>query len=146
MKLYIIDKKWLVFIVIVLILSSSFLYYYMERSTTTFSETDEVSTLEYHMVTGEFSTTTKDGEKIEAYRFDPGTIIVPKGEKVTLHIFGVNGEEHPFYIEGADIRGIVKKGEETTVPLYFKEEGTYKLICDAHSQNGTKMIAYIVVD
>lgn len=99
------------------------------------------------MVTVEFKTKTDDGKEIEAYRWDPGTIFVPKGEDVTLSIFGVNGKSHPFYIEGTDIKGDVKKGEETIVKLRFDEEGIYRIVCTAHEtikQNGP-MIGYIVV-
>jgi plastocyanin len=101
-----------------------------------------------NMVTGEFKSETEDGKEIEAYRWDPGTIYVPKGKNITLSIYGVNGKEHPFIIEGTDIKGTVKKGEETLIPLRFDEEGTYRLICLTHqdiSHNGP-MIAYIVVD
>jgi plastocyanin len=103
---------------------------------------------EIHLVTGEFKASTEDGKEIEAYRWDPGTIFVEKGEKVRLKILGVNGKEHPFIIEGTDIKGIVKKGEETVVPLEFDKEGTYRLICLTHpsADNSGPMIAYIVVD
>jgi heme/copper-type cytochrome/quinol oxidase subunit 2 len=103
---------------------------------------------EIHMVTGEFKSSTADGKEIEAYRWDPGTIFMEKGEKIRLKILGVNGMEHPFIIEGTDIKGIVKKGEETVVPLQFDKEGTYRLICLTHStaENSGPMIAYIVVD
>lgn len=103
---------------------------------------------EIHLVTGEFKASTEDGKEIEAYRWDPGTIFVEKGEKVRLKILGVNGKEHPFIIEGTDIKGIVKKGEETVVPLEFDKEGTYRLICLTHpsAENSGPMIAYIVVD
>lgn len=103
---------------------------------------------EIHMVTGEFKSLTEDGKEIEAYRWDPGTIFVEKNEKVQLKIFGVNGKEHPFMIEGTDIKGTIKKGEETTVPLQFKEEGVYRLICLTHptAEKSGPMIAYIVVD
>ena len=100
------------------------------------------------MVTAEFSTKMKNGKEMEAYRWDPGTVFLEKGEKVRLVISGINGEEHPFYIEGTKIKGKVKKGEETVVPLQFEKEGTYRLICEVHSDrshNGP-MIAYIVVD
>ncbi|MFD2445636.1 hypothetical protein ACFSO7_16875 [Bacillus sp. CGMCC 1.16607] len=103
---------------------------------------------EIHMVTGEFKATTSKGKVIEAYRWDPGTIFLEKDEKVHLIIYGVNGNEHPFRIEGTNINGMIKKGEETVVPLSFDKEGTYRLICDTHSDkdhNGP-MIAYIVVD
>ncbi|WP_240189951.1 hypothetical protein [Bacillus sp. P14.5] len=63
------------------------------------------------MVTGEFSSETESGEKIESYRWDPGTIVVEKGKEVQFRIYGVNGRAHPFYIEGTDVRGTVKKGK-----------------------------------
>lgn len=103
---------------------------------------------EIHLVTGEFKATTKDGRKIEAYRWDPGAILLNKGEKVSLKIYGVNGMEHPFMIEGTEIKGTVKQGEETVVPLQFNKEGVYRLICLTHpdkDRNGP-MIAYILVD
>lgn len=102
----------------------------------------------FHMVTGEFKTTTADGKVIEAYRFDPGFIYVKKGDHVELRIFGVNGESHPFYIEGTEIQGEVTKGKETIVSFVAKKPGTYRLICVTHQDiaaNGP-MIAYIVVD
>lgn len=103
---------------------------------------------EIHMVTGEFKSTTDDGKEIEAYRWDPGTIFLKKGEKVHLKILGINGKEHPFIIEGTDIKGVVKKGEETEVPLQFDKKGTYRLICLLHpsAEHDGPMIAYIVVD
>jgi plastocyanin len=107
---------------------------------------DQVRTI--HLVTGEFTAETADGKEIEAYRWDPGTIFLNKGEKVKLSIYGVNGKEHPFHIEGTSIKGTVVQGKETIIPLQFKEEGVYRLICHAHpdiASNGP-MIAYIVVD
>lgn len=103
---------------------------------------------EIHLVTGEFKSNTDDGKEIEAYRWDPGTIFVEKGEKISLKILGVNGKEHPFIIEGTEIKGVVKKGEETVVPLQFDKEGTYRLICLTHpsAEHNGPMIAYIVVD
>lgn len=113
---------------------------------TVFNQQDKIRQI--HMVTGEFKSTMKDGKEIEAYRWDPGTIILKKGEKVNLIISGINGVEHPFYIEGTSIKGTVKKGEDTFVPLQFQKEGTYRLICEMHTDrahNGP-MIAYIVVN
>jgi plastocyanin len=102
----------------------------------------------FNMVTSEFSSKTEDGKEIESYRWDPGTIVVQKGQDITLKIYGVNGKEHPFYIEGTDYKGVVQKGEETELTVRFDKEGTYRLICTAHhtlEQNGP-MIGYIVVD
>jgi plastocyanin len=101
-----------------------------------------------HMVTGEFKTTTPDGKEIEAYRFSPGTVFVQKGERVKLSIYGVNGESHPFIIEGLGVKGEVKKGQETTVSFVANKEGIYRIICLTHpdmAHNGP-MIGYIVVD
>ncbi|WP_456274474.1 cupredoxin domain-containing protein [Bacillus sp. AK031] len=99
------------------------------------------------LVTGEFSSTTDSGEEIEAYRWDPGTIVVDKGKEIQFRIYGVNGNSHPFYIEGTDVRGTVKKGEESVFNVTFDKKGTYKLVCEAHptiEKNGP-MIGYIVV-
>lgn len=103
---------------------------------------------EIHLVTGEFKSKTMEGQELESYRWDPGTIFVNAGEKIRLSILGINGKEHPFIIEGTNVKGTVKQGEETIIPLQFKNEGIYRLICLTHpdkSQNGP-MIAYIVVD
>jgi plastocyanin len=100
-----------------------------------------------HIITTEFESETEDGKEIEVYRWDPGTVFVPKGKEVTLSFYGVKGKEHPFYIEGTDVKGNVKKGEETRVKVRFDKKGIYRIVCTAHEtieQNGP-MIAYIVV-
>ncbi|MCK6205304.1 hypothetical protein KZX50_07570 [Bacillus infantis] len=103
---------------------------------------------EIHMVTGEFKATLPDGKELEAYRWDPGTIFIKEGEEVVLKISGINGMEHPFIIEGTDIKGIVKKGGETSVPVKIDKEGIYRLVCLTHPDRGSNgpMIGYIVVD
>ncbi|PYZ94681.1 hypothetical protein CR194_03885 [Salipaludibacillus keqinensis] len=108
---------------------------------------DESERFVLNMVTGEFKSETESGEELESYRWDPGTLVIPKGEPVTLSIFGVNGKEHPFIIEGTDVTGTVKKGEETVLHLQFNEPGTYRLICTTHAtiENNGPMIAYLVV-
>ncbi|MNC47908.1 hypothetical protein D3C76_1146350 [compost metagenome] len=101
-----------------------------------------------HIVTAEAKSTLEDGTTLEAYRWDPGTVFVEKGEEVNLVLYGINGESHPFYIEGTRIKGEVKKGKETTVAFQAFKEGTYRLICLTHpdkNHNGP-MIGYIVVD
>jgi plastocyanin len=101
-----------------------------------------------HLVTGEFSSKLSDGKEIEAYRWDPGTIYVRKGEKINLSIYGVNGESHPFLIEGLNVRGEVKKGKETVVSFQADKEGIYRIICLTHPDiaHHGPMIGYIVVD
>jgi heme/copper-type cytochrome/quinol oxidase subunit 2 len=101
-----------------------------------------------HIVTGEFKTTGNDGKPIEAYRWDPGTIHVKQGELIKLSIFGVNGASHPFIIDGLNIKGEVKKGQETVVTFQAEKPGTYRIICLTHpdiAHNGP-MVGYIVVD
>jgi len=112
------------------------------------NSSEDNKTFHINMVTGEFKSETASGEEIESYRWDPGTIHIPKGEPVTLSIFGVNGMEHPFIIEGTDVNGIVRKGEETLLNLKFNEPGTYRLICTAHetTDDNGPMIAYLVVN
>lgn len=101
-----------------------------------------------HIVTGEFYGKNAEGKEIEAYRWDSGTILVQKDERVRLNILGISGKEHPFMIEGTDIKGTVKQGEETIVPVQFQEEGVYRLICLTHpdKMHNGPMIAYIIVD
>jgi plastocyanin len=148
MKFLILKKETLLFFVAVAIILASVSAWFMLKAgdITVFNQQDKIRQI--HMVTGEFKSTTKAGKEIEAYRWDPGTIILKKGEKVNLIISGINGAEHPFYIEGTSIKGTVKKGEDTFVPLQFQKEGTYRLICEMHpdrAHNGP-MIAYIVVN
>lgn len=100
-----------------------------------------------HMVTGEFKSTLQDGTEIESYIWHPGTIPVRKGEQVNLKIYGVNGAQHNFIIEGINVKGTVNKGEETTVSFKADKEGIYRIICTDHPihEHRGPMIAYIVV-
>jgi len=150
MKFLVFKKETLLFFAAVgiILISLSAWIILKAGDTTVFNQKGNNDIREIHMVTAEFSTKMKNGKEMEAYRWDPGTIFLEKDEKVRLLISGINGEQHPFYIEGTNIKGKVKKGEETVVPLQFDKEGTYRLICEVHSDrthNGP-MIAYIVVD
>jgi plastocyanin len=149
-ELLIIKKRSIIlfFIISLTILSASLWFFIKSADVPVINTNSNNNVRDIHLVTGEFQTKTTNGKVIEAYRWDPGTIFLEKGEKVNLIIYGVNGAEHPYYIEGTDIKGTVKKGEETVIPLQFDKEGTYRLICLTHpdkNQNGP-MIAYINVD
>jgi heme/copper-type cytochrome/quinol oxidase subunit 2 len=149
MKFIYIRKQWIFILAftLLLILTGWYLIQPITIFTTGQAE-DSESQYTIHMVTGEFATKTEAGKEIEAYRWDPGTIVVPKDQEVSIRIYGVNGVEHPFYIEGTDYKGTVQKGKETVINVTFDQEGTYRLICLTHptlEQNGP-MIAYIVVD
>lgn len=148
-KFVVLRKKTVMTVLIVCLAAmSAWLLYSTNQRVVPTGEVSKENERVIHMVTGEFEAKTADGKEIEAYRWDPGTIVVEKGEKVKLSIYGVNGKEHPFYIEGTDIKGTVKQGKETIVPLQFDKEGTYRLICLTHPdiQHNGPMIAYIVVD
>lgn len=150
MEFLVLKKRSLIifFLVGITIISASVWFIFRSPDVPVFNTQVESNTREIHMVTGEFKAKTDKGKVIEAYRWDPGTIFLEKDEMVNLVIYGVNGSEHPFKIEGTDIKGTVKKGEETVVPLKFDKEGTYRLICQIHSDktHSGPMIAYIVVD
>lgn len=90
---------------------------------------------------------TANGKTSETYRFDPGTVFVDKNERVNLVFKGVNGESHPFYIEGTTIKGDVKKGKETAVIFQPDKEGVYRIICQTHTDKNHEgpMIGYIIV-
>lgn len=145
-KVFIIHKRHVILSAAgVLFLLAAMLYWKMESSLPASAEAQASRTI--HLVTGEFKTITESGKEIEAYRWDPGTIVVSKGEKVNLSIYGVNGASHPFIIEGLNIKGEVRKGKETVVSFKADKEGTYRLICMTHpdiAHNGP-MIGYIVV-
>jgi plastocyanin len=150
MKFLVLKKDTLIFILVTAFLLVTISAWFLLKAgdTAVFNQVQNGDIREIHMVTAEFKTTTKDGKQMEAYRWDPGTVFVEKDEKINLFISGINGEEHPFYIEGTDIKGTVKKGQETQVSLQFEAEGTYRLICEVHGdrENNGPMIAYIVVD
>lgn len=150
MKFLVLKKETLLFFLAIGVMLATVSAWFMLKAgdAAVFNQVEESKIREIHMVTVEFKSQLKNGKQIEAYRWDPGSISLEKGEKVKLYIAGINGEEHPFYIEGTDIKGTVKKGEETVVDLQFDKEGTYRLICEVHStrdHNGP-MIADIVVD
>jgi heme/copper-type cytochrome/quinol oxidase subunit 2 len=148
MKFLILKKETVLYVLITgLILATISAWFLLKKGdTVVFNDQNGQNTREIHMVTGEFKTKMKDGTEMSSYRWDPGTIFLEKGEKVNLYISGINGEEHPFYIEGTNLKGNVKKGEEVIVPLHFEHTGTFRLICKTHNEKAhSPMIAYIVV-
>ncbi|WP_332695024.1 hypothetical protein [Halalkalibacter lacteus] len=146
--LIVIRKRWIVLAIVLVLIGFSWYVFNSRVATEAGGIPLTEETLDIHMVTSEFKSKTEDGREIESYRWDPGTIFVPKDKKVKLRMYGVNGAEHPFLIEGTDIQGTVQKGKETIVDLHFTEKGLYRLICTAHSHvdHQGPMIAYIVVD
>jgi heme/copper-type cytochrome/quinol oxidase subunit 2 len=99
------------------------------------------------LVTGEFKSTSDSGTILESYRWDPGTVVIRKGEQVELRISGINGQTHPFVIEGLNISGEVNKGKTTIIRFTPKDAGIYPIICQTHDvpKNGGPMVGYLVV-
>ncbi|WP_127495648.1 cupredoxin domain-containing protein [Paenibacillus glycanilyticus] len=145
-RVFIINKKHVqLFAFALLIILLAAVYFSWDRARTASSQPTKVQT--FQLVTGEFSTTTEDGKKLEVYRWDPGTVSLRKGEPVELRISGVNGSSHPFVIEGLGIKGEVKKGQTTVVRFTPEQAGTYPIICQVHTDmnNGGPMVGYIEV-
>lgn len=71
--------------------------------------------------------------EVSTYRWDPGTIVVNQGDKVTLEILGINGDEHPFTIEGYWISDVVRRGQITRVNFTADKAGIFKIICRKHA-------------
>ena len=71
--------------------------------------------------------------EVSTYRWDPGTIVVNQGDKVTLEIVGINGDEHPFTIEGYWISDVVRRGRVTRVSFTADKAGIFKIICRKHA-------------
>ena len=150
MRFYVIKRQYLYLAIILAIMAASTSLWFLRSPDVETVATPEVggNMREVPLVAGEFKTVTEAGKEIESYRWDPGVVFLEKDEKVALKIYGINGMELSFEIEGTDIKGTVKKGEETVVPLQLKKEGVYRLICLTHQDknNNGPMIAYIVVD
>lgn len=146
-RLFVFKKKQLLFLLGILILAAAYALYARQEKIASVTGT-ALETRTIHMVTGEFKATMPDGKQLEAYRWDPGTVIVRKGEKVKLSIRGVNGASHPFMIEGLGLKGEVKQAEETIVSFKADKAGIFRIICLAHpdAAHGGPMIGYIVVN
>jgi len=148
-KIFFIQKKHFqtgLFIALTIVVGTLTLSWYQARETRAVSSQASQTRI-FELVTGEFKTTTSDGKIIEVYRWDPGTIIVNKGEEVELRITGVNGGSHPFVIEGLGVRGDVQQGKTTVVRFKAAKAGTYPIVCLTHTdmRSGGPMVGYIYV-
>lgn len=145
-RVFIINKKHVkLFVFALLIILLAAVYLSWDQTRTVSTAPAKVQTIQ--LVTGEFSSTTDSGKKLEVYRWDPGSFSLRKGEPVELRISGVNGSSHPFVIEGLGIKGEVKKGQTTVVRFTPEQAGTYPIICLVHTDmnNGGPMVGYIEV-
>jgi len=105
------------------------------------------------LTTGEFTATTDSGKRLETYLFYPGTVVAKKGVPVELRISGINGQSHPFVIEGItdasgqNLSGMINKGKTTIVNFTPQEAGIYSIVCQTHAdpKTGGPMVGYLVV-
>lgn len=145
-KIFVVTKKQIrlfAAILLIVLIAAACLKWNQSKETIGASQEPRV----FHLVTGEFKTTTKEGRAFEVYRWDPGTIIVNAGDPVELRIAGVNGQSHPFVIEGLNVKGEVVKGKTTVVRFTAERKGTYPIVCLTHDtmENSGPMVGYIVV-
>ncbi|SFT02359.1 cupredoxin domain-containing protein [Paenibacillus sp. BC26] len=145
-NIFVVSRKqlWLfTLLVLIIILAAASLRWNHVRTANALQQESRV----YQLVTGEFKTKTDDGKELEVYRFDPGTLVVNKGEHVELRITGINGKSHPFVIQELGIKGEVNKGKTTVVRFTADQRGTYPIVCLTHTSltSGGPMIGYIVV-
>jgi hypothetical protein len=74
--------------------------------------------------TGKWETST--------YRWDPGTVIVNQGDEVEMHIWGVNGAQHPAFIDEYVPEFTVTRGKLTVLTFTANKAGTFRIHCNAH--------------
>lgn len=81
--------------------------------------------------------------EISAYQWQPGFVLASEGDDVTLEIVGINGAEHPAFIEGINLPAFtVKRGQITTVNFRARRAGFYRIVCSSHLPT---MVGYLVV-
>jgi plastocyanin len=84
---------------------------------------------------------------VETYVWGLGSDTAFQGDKVNLHFFIINGNEHEVWIEGPDGSTVVdeiemNRGREYFLEFEASQAGVYRLICNNHEPT---MTAEIVV-
>ena len=91
---------------------------------------------------GEFDPENPNKWQVATYMFAPGAMSVVQGDKVTLRMFGVNGNEHTMTVQAPDgatsIESFtVNRGQEVTVDFTADQTGHYKIFCANHAPTMT---------
>jgi len=94
---------------------------------------------------GEYDPDNPDKWQVASYMFSPATMTVVQGDKVTLRIFGVNGDVHTVWLEAPDgsivvDATIMNRGREYNVEFAADQAGSYTLHCGNHAPTMTAMI------
>ncbi|OLS22275.1 MAG: hypothetical protein HeimC3_31520 [Candidatus Heimdallarchaeota archaeon LC_3] len=86
-----------------------------------------------------------EGDKVERYVFIPDTIIVQKGQEVTLHFLGVNGGGgHPTTIEHYVESSFTFKRNQTVTKVFTADKaGIFAIVCSSHQPT---MNAWLIVE
>jgi nitrosocyanin len=116
----------------------------------------------FHIVAGEWSWKAKTGEapvlnrigvetkKIERYVFNPGFIMVNKGDVVILKIHDIKGDKHQVAIPAFGVEEtLIKRGEMKMVSFVADKVGTFTAICNNHvdqSKEGPMEMYIYVID
>ena len=118
------------------------------------------SAKEFLLVTGEWQWKAKQGEapvvdrsrgavkEMERYTFDPGFLVVNKGDTVVLKIHALKGSKHVLEIKDFGIpETTINKGEEKTVTFVADKTGTFKFVCTNHTNADKEgpMVGYLHV-
>ena len=104
-------------------------------------------TVEYTIVTNEIKSAPKGHPEIAVYRFDPGLIVVNRGDDVVLHFYGVKGPVHPITIAAYGVKTSVARGEIKTVRFHATHAGYFPIVCELHRtlQQHGPMVGTLVV-
>jgi plastocyanin len=76
-------------------------------------------------------------------KFNPSVITIPNGTTTTLILKNKGVKEHTFTVEQLGIDVEIQPGQEKTITVQPKQEGTYELICRYHIREG--MIGKVIV-
>ncbi len=74
------------------------------------------------------------------FAFDPRTITVPAGSRVTFYVTS-SDVEHGFSIPETGVNTMVTPGWVSTVSHTFKTPGTYLLVCNEYCGSGHQLMA-----
>jgi len=71
--------------------------------------------------------------QVSAYAFTPSTVVVNQGDKVTLRIFGVNGNLHKVYVERYSPNIVeLNRGRFIDITFTADKAGLFQIVCTNH--------------
>jgi len=83
--------------------------------------------------------------EVSSYMFSDASMVIRKGDKVKVTLFGVNGDEHLVYVQSPTGEMLVEtqqmnRGREYVIEFEAEEAGYYKLVCANHAPTMTSNI------